>query len=258
MRGEHRICMSLPRLLLGSSPHARGALVLAPPLRGAAGIIPACAGSTRHVRLQAQRPRDHPRMRGEHVWYQRGTPSSQGSSPHARGALNQKVLDSLGLGIIPACAGSTPTARKRSCDGRDHPRMRGEHVSPARAISAWRGSSPHARGAQDSRGFTASQSGIIPACAGSTAEGGRAQRHHEDHPRMRGEHSRVRLPVTETLGSSPHARGARTEPDGDCLGAGIIPACAGSTGRRRRTPRRWGDHPRMRGEHSARRTIASS
>ena len=171
-------------------------------------IIPACAGSTRAGSPASRCGGDHPRMRGEHAARQATSATTSGSSPHARGALNQKVLDSLGLGIIPACAGSTPTARKRSCDGRDHPRMRGEHVSPARAISALRGSSPHARGAQDSRGFTASQSGIIPACAGSTAEGGRAQRHHEDHPRMRGEHSRVRLPVTETLGSSPHARGA--------------------------------------------------
>ena len=151
-------------------------------------IIPACAGSTRHVRLQAQRPRDHPRMRGEHVWYQRGTPSSQGSSPHARGALNQKVLDSLGLGIIPACAGSTPTARKRSCDGRDHPRMRGEHFVPVTVGMAILGSSPHARGARQSGACDFRLEGIIPACAGSTRQPWVHCEPIGDHPRMRGEH----------------------------------------------------------------------
>ena len=51
--------------------------------------------------------RDHPRIRGEHVLTVSTAEALEGSSPHTRGALNQKVLDSLGLGIIPAYAGST-------------------------------------------------------------------------------------------------------------------------------------------------------
>ena len=70
-----------------------------------------------------------------------------------------------------------------------------------------------------------------------------------DHPRMRGEHSFMKLFFDFGGGSSPHARGARLRLVCAELAVGIIPACAGSTisysmlqtGRR--------DHPRMRGEH---------
>ena len=138
---------------------------------------------------------------------------------------------SNGTGIIPACAGSTVLlsrliaaspgssphargARARFGVGgqqlRDHPRMRGEH----KAKSGWR----------------IRMEGIIPACAGSTRTG--------------------RTFVLMSLGSSPHARGARMVPStrkgfwwdhprmrgehareaaGERRGAGIIPACAGST-----------------------------
>ena len=114
---------------LGSSPHARGA--------------PRCRISKTHTKG------DHPRMRGEHVLVgaprpvQRGIiPAcagstlryrhcqawSQGSSPHARGALINHQITTL-------CV-------------EDHPRMRGEHMQTATSFSA--------------------SLGIIPACAGST------------------------------------------------------------------------------------------
>ena len=66
---------------------------------------------------------------------------------------------------------------------------------------------------------------------------------------MRGEHSPLNWQDHYPLGSSPHARGARST----CLrrryGAGIIPACAGSTTASCSCPSRRRDHPRMRGEH---------
>ena len=115
------------------------------------------------------------------------------------------------VGIIPACAGSTPwvtlfeswsegssphargapgtSTSARPCRG-DHPRMRGEHVRVLRRVAA--------------------NPGIIPACAGSTSSSS--------------------MYVTLLRGSSPHARGAPPIPT----------SCA--------SPRR--DHPRMRGEHS--------
>ena len=175
----------------GSSPHARGALAL-------------FAG---HGRLL----RDHPRMRGEHstedgeafIWRRiipacAGStcppslvcPTLMGSSPHARGARTQK------------------TGNHRPA--KDHPRMRGEH---------------HRRQGRGQQPF-----GIIPACAGSTlnqavsfgdfvgssphARGAlftplASRNLFRDHPRMRGEHSKV--------WQSSHPSD------------GIIPACAGST-----------------------------
>ena len=71
-------------------------------------------------------------------------------------------------GIIPACAGSTPTASATFPVVRDHPRVRGEHGT-GRCLSCtqW-GSSPRARGALTRQNTRAELHGIIPACAGST------------------------------------------------------------------------------------------
>ena len=72
-----------------------------------------------------------------------------------------------------------------------------------------------------------------------------------DHPRMRGEHSRMASPGVYSVGSSPHARGARTAYVQAVINGGIIPACAGSTTRACSGIACCRDHPRMRGEHSA-------
>ena len=50
-----------------------------------------------------------------------------------------------------------------------------------------------------------------------------------DHPRMRGEHPCASLSDRESMGSSPHARGARRQGHRGRGRRGIIPACAGST-----------------------------
>ena len=66
---------------------------------------------------------------------------------------------------------------------------------------------------------------------------------------MRGEHVFATRENFHSLGSSPHARGALRERGRQVLVAGIIPACAGSTGAARRGLGLPRDHPRMRGEH---------
>ena len=261
---------------------------------GEVGIIPACAGSTAtltatgcsdmgssphargarcHPMPTMPRARDHPRMRGEHtcavhrgaVWQGiipacagstpemvSGIRKDMGSSPHARGAPRPSPLSRpRRRGSSPHARGALGTTAQRTCWGRDHPRMRGEHR---------RWTSDRLRGP-----------GIIPACAGSTrpcgstlpyvqgssphARGARRRRACSwpprwDHPRMRGEHGNSARP------GAPRA--------------GIIPACAGSTGGSRgieysdegssphargarviapRPSRTCWDHPRMRGEH---------
>ena len=71
----------------------------------------------------------------------------------------------------------------------------------------------------------------------------------EDHPRIRGEHSRAKAREAWVIGSSPHTRGAR-RPDHDRDRAvGIIPAYAGSTPLTDLKTVGGGDHPRIRGEH---------
>jgi len=152
----------------GSSPHSRGA-----PNRHfwrayVEGIIPAFAGSTRGRRHAATYYGDHPRIRGEHD----GAPSLErqdpGSSPHSRGALlKMGALDSMS-GIIPAFAGSTAACPAGRHQARDHPRIRGEHLSGGVKSCRQSGSSPHSRGAHGREPPGWASDGIIPAFAGST------------------------------------------------------------------------------------------
>ena len=128
-------------------------------------------------------------MCGEHQDFRPNGNEHGGSSPHVRGALGQKVLDALGLGIIPACAGST---RAMSSVTLSNP-----------------GSSPHVRGALVEEGVLVGVHGIIPACAGSTLSSTARRPPARDHPRMCGEHSLKLFPMG--------------------VKRGIIPACAGST-----------------------------
>ena len=172
----------------GSSPHARGTPAEWLVVLHVVGIIPACAGSTpRHGSSPACR-RDHPRMCGEHTKELAIGECTVGSSPHVRGARHS----------------SHGYARFN----RDHPRMCGEHQCMFPGQVPRRGSSPHVRGAHLDRRLPRRESGIIPACAGSTWPASPPWHSSWDHPRMCGEHFIFGgdLPLTE--GSSPHVRGA--------------------------------------------------
>ena len=107
--------------------------------------------------------------------------------------------------------------------------MRGEHWQVTIEGGGLEGSSPHARGtllhAYDRR----VDGGIIPACAGNTPVRVLRRQRPGDHPRMRGEHSKVGWNGAEGKGSSPHARGTRAIWYALDTVTGIIPACAGNT-----------------------------
>ena len=111
IRGEHERRGEKFRVVLGSSPHTRGApRPLAPSPLGSR-IIPAYAGSTRfhanHVRMGG----DHPRIRGEHFGSTTAPRPAPGSSPHTRGALDYRDRLMTLNRIIPAYAGSTCRCR---------------------------------------------------------------------------------------------------------------------------------------------------
>ena len=176
MRGEHvkrRGMGSRPR---GSSPHARGAHPCGDGATFAVGIIPACAGSTIPRHLSHWHQGDHPRMRGEHSRSIITLLAAVGSSPHARGALPDELLQVAAPRIIPACTGSTPRGSTIGKRRRDHPRMRGEHLARVNPTCASKGSSPHARGAPGRRLGVLAVARIIPACAGSTSRRTPAQK----------------------------------------------------------------------------------
>ena len=127
MRGEHAGQACPCGGVVGSSPHARGALSLRVNNHETSRIIPACAGSTMSASSLTSSKKDHPRMRGEHDQDTRQAATEAGSSPHARGARQLAHLVEFADGIIPACAGSTSSGTTSSQEKRDHPRMRGEH-----------------------------------------------------------------------------------------------------------------------------------
>ena len=110
MCGEHAHVSHWSRSHVGSSPHVRGAQSADEVEVELRGIIPACAGSTFVIVYPPRFSRDHPRMCGEHLWMQASTGATSGSSPHVRGALWPRVSGRASIGIIPACAGSTPAA----------------------------------------------------------------------------------------------------------------------------------------------------
>ena len=188
-------------------------------------------------------------MRGEHWLRTRPRAWTPGSSPHARGALPDMEPDVTLGRIIPACAGSTSRRSRWPPRARDHPRMRGEHDVAVPLSVMLPGSSPHARGAHARRHRAVLQPGIIPACAGSTWWSRRSPTRTADHPRMRGEHICDMTEGHQTVGSSPHARGALRDALLLTPRDGIIPACAGSTCSTTQSRTRRRDHPRMRGEH---------
>ena len=112
-RDHPRMCREHPWLAssstasMGSSPHVRGALRRIVPYLDSRGIIPACAGSTCHMRLLRIVLGDHPRMCGEHQRNILCGVRTRGSSPHVRGAQSTCLSHTSTSGIIPACAGST-------------------------------------------------------------------------------------------------------------------------------------------------------
>ena len=113
------------------------------------------------------------------------------------------------------------------------------------------GSSPHTRGAQRRERRNDVAQRIIPAYAGSTSATAPSPTPRRDHPRIRGEHASAIATATESVGSSPHTRGAPDGQDRTDPARRIIPAYAGSTGDHILVRTADADHPRIRGEHPA-------
>ena len=138
---------------------------------------------------------------------------------------------------------------------KDHPRMRGDHFGQARLRGRRKGSPPHARGPRRRRFTSSHPFRITPACAGTTSNAWRLWQLHQDHPRMRGDHTLPPCLYGLPLGSPPHARGPRSNGICGCLPMRITPACAGTTSSSISAEEPFKDHPRMRGDHKYRNII---
>ena len=153
-----------------------------------------------------------------------------GSSPLARGLLNEIWVVNADRGIIPARAGFT--------------RSRWTRVWTAR------GSSPLARGLRPHPQRPRPPRRIIPARAGFTYPFTSANRAPTDHPRSRGVYLDEREDLSEEGGSSPLARGLPPPGRSCCFPSGIIPARAGFTSCTAGTSSPTEDHPRSRGVYT--------
>ena len=129
IRGEHGSKRNWPHDTPGSSPHTRGARIVGGDRGRLPRIIPAYAGSTPSTEDSTRAWTDHPRIRGEHWSTTIVRVTAAGSSPHTRGALPCRTGRTGVWRIIPAYAGSTRGPADGPPQGRDHPRIRGEHAS---------------------------------------------------------------------------------------------------------------------------------
>ena len=111
--GEH-VYMTNPDLLdPGSSPRMRGTRGVVSTCLLYVGIIPAYAGNTYPHSDHVTRPRDHPRVCGEHMNVASPSGNTLGSSPRMRGTPDSSNLSFFSVGIIPAYAGNTPRPTDR-------------------------------------------------------------------------------------------------------------------------------------------------
>ena len=152
---------------------------------------------------------------------------SVGSSPLARGLLDERDDTALLYGIIPARAGFTAWTPTPPPPTSDHPRSRGVYAASSSAWGTTAGSSPLARGLRAAAHHYHQRMGIIPARAGFTAPRPEHRRRHPDHPRSRGVYT-------------------HSDPDPRLYGW-IIPARAGFTGGIQARAHGARDHPRSRG-----------
>ena len=148
IRGEHGPAKPPKSPGPGSSPHTRGARGVGQGRQDGLGIIPAYAGSTSMGGAGVEAAEDHPRIRGEHAFFDAYCLTPRGSSPHTRGARGRNWR----------------WRRVRA----DHPRIRGEHIFMHLLMASTRGSSPHTRGALPPKRCHVYFARIIPAYAGST------------------------------------------------------------------------------------------
>ena len=172
-------------------------------------------------------------MRGDHQPRWRVVVRLMGSSPHARGPLRELLVVELGVGIIPACAGTTTVWHGGFSTRRDHPRLRGDHHHADGRRRADLRSSPPTRGPRLDPVGDVRDRGIIPAYAGTTVVHLLRDRGQWDHPRLRGDHASAPSTRPDGEGSSPPTRGPPPRPSPRRGPGRIIPAYAGTT---RRSP----------------------
>ena len=166
LRGEKCFIRIASRISKGSPPLTRGKAVDHLRRDLLAGITPAYAGKSRGGGRRVWRRQDHPRLRGEKMYYTRRMPRGVGSPPLTRGKDPLSSIICFRLRITPAYAGKSSAKFRRWPGMRDHPRLRGEKPKPMPAPSARTGSPPLTRGKEVYPELEPEVTRITPAYAG--------------------------------------------------------------------------------------------
>ena len=235
-------------MVCGSSPRARGTRGGEAGLEIRERFIPAGAGNAFIRSPRRPSVAVHPRGRGERVAACGMNCPSSGSSPRARGTLNDQGDGTSQHRFIPAGAGNAGMWPWWVVIRAVHPRGRGERTMSASGLAVSIGSSPRARGTLSRRAGCSSADRFIPAGAGNATRARRRAITATVHPRGRGERARHGCRWHRIIGSSPRARGTLHFADFRCCLHRFIPAGAGNAVL-------WGAgtgtdevHPRGRGE----------
>ena len=150
--------------------------------------------------------------------------------------------------ITPAYAGkSFCCLYQKLCNG-DHPRLCGEKQRQRVPTRARTGSPPPMRGKDVPIVYDNGAIGITPAYAGKRIQRVFFLIRFQDHPRLCGEKLVVEIAHSGDRGSPPPMRGKAASNRVDMDSAGITPAYAGKSLKRRRIDFKGMDHPRLCGE----------
>ena len=211
-RGENSSRSGPGAIGRGSSPLTRGKPSSARNATQPCGLIPAHAGKTGPVTINALSARAHPRSRGENGTRHDQRTFRAGSSPLTRGKRTRAACPPTATGLIPAHAGKTNYPCCAQLQHRAHPRSRGENVVGSIARDAPAGSSPLTRGKHRACRWRRENLGLIPAHAGKTKGAAQLLVSRRAHPRSRGENPRTSRAWSLKRGSSPLTRGKRFNP----------------------------------------------
>ena len=236
-RAHPRVCGENPEdgirsfAVAGSSPRVRGKPHQALPARKPRRLIPACAGKTRTIVQISWASWAHPRVCGENYEAHEIGLRAGGSSPRVRGKPFGDAGREVRERLIPACAGKTTQTRPSPSPAPAHPRVCGENDPCASRTSVRSGSSPRVRGKPPGRQRRPGGEGLIPACAGKTRPCWVPGAPLRAHPRVCGENKATDAIQGALEGSSPRVRGKLEWRAQRRSSGGLIPACAGKTGR---------------------------
>ena len=235
----------------GSPPRARGRPRRATSRQPAAGLTPACAGTSWVPARWVRTSRAHPRVRGDVGRGDRPRDRALGSPPRARGRRFGCAGGHVGGGLTPACAGTSPGCSRAAPRRRAHPRVRGDVKVYGHGQVLVVGSPPRARGRPRCDRPHQPGQGLTPACAGTSSGHAKAVAALWAHPRVRGDVLADSLARGEAPGSPPRARGRPTERQQRVSGRGLTPACAGTSAKSPAAPLvDEGSPPRARGRLS--------